>query len=319
LGVEILQLPKLKIGGLLPKYPIVQGGMAVRLSTNNLAAAVANAGGIGLIAASGMGTEELRQEIRLARQKSRGIIGINIMFAVSRFKELVFTALEEKIDLIVQGAGFSREIFRWCEEAKTPFVSIVASPKLAKIAQNLGASAVVAEGREAGGHLATEYSLREILPKIKEVISIPVIAAGGIIDVYDMRQAFELGADGVQMGIRFAASEEANGAPALKDYYLKAKKEDIVLVPSPVGLPGRALKNEFTEKILAGKVKPPLACESCLKKCKRNFCIMQALNNAQQGDLKEGLIFAGEYIEKITEILPAGKIIEGLVMQYQKI
>jgi len=297
----------------------MQGGMAVRLSTSNLAAAVANAGGIGLIAASGMGVEELRSEIRLARQKSRGIIGINIMYAVSRFKELVFIALEEKIDLIVQGAGFSRDIFRWCEEAKTPFVSIVSSPKLAKIAENLGASAVVAEGKEAGGHLGTEHSLWEILPKIKEAVSIPVIAAGGIVDVNDLRQAFERGADGVQMGIRFAASEEANGAAALKNYYLKAKKEDIVLVPSPVGLPGRALKNELTEKILAGKINPPQACEGCLKKCKKNFCIMQALNNAQQGNLKEGLIFAGEHIEKITEILPAGKIIENLVNQFQKI
>ena len=314
-----MRLPELKIGNLRPKYPIIQGGMAVRLSTNNLAAAVGNAGGIGLIAASGMGVEELREEIRLARQKSRGIIGINIMYAVSRFKELVFTALEEKIDLIVQGAGFSREIFRWCEEAKTPFVSIVSSPKLAKIAEDLGASAVVAEGKEAGGHLGTKHSVWEILPQIRETVSIPVIAAGGIVDVNDLRQAFELGADGVQMGIRFAASEEANGAPELKDYYLKAKKEDIVLIPSPVGLPGRAIKNEFTDKVLAGKIKPPQTCEGCLKKCKKNFCIMQALISAQQGNIKEGLIFAGEYVEKITEILPAGKIIENLVRQYQKI
>lgn len=312
-----MKFPELKIGNLHPKYPIIQGGMAVRLSTNRLAAAVANAGGIGLIAASGMGLDELRNEIRMAKEKSKGIIGINIMFAVSRFKDLVFTALEEKIDLIVQGAGFSRDIFGWCEEAKTPFVSIVSTPKLAKIAENLGASAVVVEGKEAGGHLGTDQSMRILVPQVKEAVAIPVIAAGGIIDVKDLREAFELGADGVQMGIRFAASEEANGEQSLKECYLKADRKDIVIINSPVGLPGRAIRNEYAMKIVDGTVEPPQKCEGCLKKCKRNFCIMKALNNAQQGNLDEGLIFSGEYIEKITEILPAGKIIADLVKDYE--
>lgn len=312
-----MKFPELKIGNLLPKYPIIQGGMAVRLSTNRLAAAVANAGGIGLIAASGMEIDELRNEIRMAREKSKGIIGINIMFAVSRFKDLVFTALEEGIDLIVQGAGFSRDIFGWCEEAKTPFVSIVSTSKLARIAESLGAAAVVVEGKEAGGHLGTDQSMRILVPEIKEAVSLPVIAAGGIVDVNDLREAFSLGADGVQMGIRFAASEEANGAQNLKDYYLKATREDIVLIQSPVGLPGRAIRNVYTDKIFSGEAKPTDKCESCLKKCKMNFCIMRALNNAQQGNLDEGLIFSGEYIEKINEILPAGKIIEDLVKQYE--
>jgi nitronate monooxygenase len=312
-----LKFPELKIGKLNPTYPIIQGGMAVRLSTSCLAAAVANAGGIGLIAVSGMKVEELRQEIRRAKEKSKGIIGINIMFAVRSFKDLVFAALEEGIDLIVQGAGFSRDIFGWCEEAKTPLVSIVSSSKLAKIAENLGASAVVAEGKEAGGHLGTDQSMRSIVPQVKKAVSIPVIAAGGIVDVSDLREAFSLGADGVQMGIRFAASEEANGAQALKDYYLKAKKEDITLIDSPVGLPGRVIKNDFSDKVISGKVEPPQKCEGCLKKCKKNFCIMEALNNAQQGKLDKGLIFSGEHIEKITAILPAGKIIADLTKAYE--
>lgn len=301
----------------MPRYPIIQGGMAVRLSTSRLAAAVANAGGIGIIAASGMEIDELRREIRQAREKSKGIIGINIMFAVTRFKELVFTALEEGIDLIIQGAGFSRDIFKWCEDARTPFVSIVSTAKLALIAESLGASAVVVEGKEAGGHLGTDQSMRVILPEVKKAVSLPVIAAGGIVDVYDLKEAFELGADGVQMGVRFAASEESNGAQALKEYYVRAGREDIVLINSPVGLPGRAIRNVYADQIIAGTVKPPQKCENCLKKCKHNFCIMTALNNAQQGKLEEGLIFSGEYIEKITEILPAGKIIDDLVEAYE--
>ncbi|NLI91429.1 MAG: nitronate monooxygenase [Peptococcaceae bacterium] len=312
-----MKFPELQIGNLIPKYPIIQGGMAVRLSTSRLAAAVANAGGIGLIAASGMELDELRDEIRKAREKSKGIIGINVMFAVSRFKDLVFTALEEGIDLIVQGAGFSRDIFHWCQEMKTPLVPIVSTPKLAKIAEHLGAGAVVVEGKEAGGHLGTDQSMRKLVPQVKEAVGVPVIAAGGIVDVYDLKEAFGLGADGVQMGIRFAASEEANGAQCLKESYVKAEREDIVLIESPVGLPGRAIRNVFSEKILSGNIEPPQKCEGCLKKCRKNFCIMLALNNAQQGKLDEGLIFSGEYIEKIKEILPAGKIISDLVEAYK--
>jgi NAD(P)H-dependent flavin oxidoreductase YrpB (nitropropane dioxygenase family) len=121
------------------------------------------------------------------------------------------------------------------------------------------------------------------------------------------------------MGIRFAASEEANGADCLKECYVKAGREDIVLIESPVGLPGRAIRNTFADQVLAGTVEPPQVCEGCLKKCRQNFCIMQALNNAQQGKLDEGLIFSGEYIEKITEILPAGKIIDDLVKAYERL
>jgi NAD(P)H-dependent flavin oxidoreductase YrpB (nitropropane dioxygenase family) len=314
-----LKLPELRIGNLKPKYPIIQGGMAVRISTAPLAAAVANAGGIGLIAASGMDVEELKQEIRWARENSRGIIGINIMFAVSKFTQLVYAALEEGIDLIVQGAGFSRDIFKWSSEAHTPLVPIVSTPKLARVSESLGASAVVVEGKEAGGHLGTLESIRKILPLVKQAISIPVIAAGGIIDALDMKEAFQLGADGVQMGIRFAASVESNAAPNLKEVYIKAKQEDIVLIDSPVGLRGRAIRNEFSEKINTEHDLTPESCVGCLKKCKQNFCIMDALVNAQQGNLKNGLIFSGEYIDKITDILPAGEIIRKLVEDYEKL
>lgn len=311
-------LPELRIGNLRPTIPIVQGGMAVRISTARLAAAVAEEGGVGLIAASGMSADELRREIRLARSLTSGIIGINIMFAVSAFAEIVKTAISEKIDLIVSGAGFSRDMFTLGRAADIPVVPIVSTVKLAKISEKLGAAAIVVEGKEAGGHLGTEYSMREIVPRVKEAVSIPLIAAGGIVDGKDAAEAFRLGADGVQIGIRFAASEESNAAPNLKEVYVRAGREDIILIDSPVGLPGRAIRNAFTEKIAGDKRIPPQKCDRCLKECSHKFCIMEALINAQQGNLENGLVFSGEYIEKIREILPVKTIIRSLLKEAEE-
>ena len=232
-----MKLPVLKIGKLIAQVPIVQGGMAIRLSTARLAAAVANEGGIGLIAASGMSCDELRKEIRVARELTggKGIIGINCMFAARAFLELITTAAEEKIDLIVAGAGFSRDIFAVGRKYGVEVVPIVSSVKLAKISEKLGASAIVVEGTEAGGHLGTQQSIKEILPEIVKSVNIPVIAAGGAVCGQDVAELLNLGASGVQMGSRFAASEESNGAPALKEFYLKMTKEDVVQIDSPVG------------------------------------------------------------------------------------
>lgn len=303
-----MKLPELKIANLVAKVPIMQGGMAIRLSTARLAAAVANEGGIGLIAASGMSFDELRSEIRLARSMTKGIIGINIMVAARQFAGIVKTAIEEGIDLIVPGAGFSRDVFGMGKESGTPIVTMVSNVKGAKLAEKLGASAVVVEGKEAGGHLGTDQSMRVVLPEIKKTLRIPVIGAGGIIDGRDIAEVLKLGADGVQMGTRFAASEESNAAPALKEFYLKAKPEDVVLIKSPVGLPGRAVRNPFAEKILEGTVPVPESCDACLKHCAKNFCIIKALIRAQQGDVETGLVFTGEYIHKIKEILPVKEI-----------
>ncbi|MCR4442351.1 MAG: nitronate monooxygenase [Peptococcaceae bacterium] len=310
-----MKLPELSISNLKPAIPIIQGGMAIRISTSRLAAAVANEGGIGLIAGSGMSPQELKEEIKSARSLSQGIIGVNIMYAVSAFAELVKTAIEEKIDLIVSGAGFSRDMFGWGKEAGVPVVPIVGTDKLAAISQKLGASAVIVEGKEAGGHLGTSESVKELLPKVKKAVSIPVIAAGGIVDGKDMAEMIKLGADGVQIGIRFAASEESNADTRLKEAYVKAKDEDIILINSPVGLPGRAIRNEFTEKLSQGLTLFPKSCVKCLKECAKNFCIMEALQNAQQGKLAEGLIFSGEYIGKIKEILPVREIIRNLLRE----
>ena len=317
LEVLNLKLPELRIGELRPKIPIIQGGMAVKVSTAKLAAAVANEGGIGIIAATGMTPQELIEEIKKARLLSSGIIGINIMYAVTAFSELFKTALKEGIDLVISGAGFSRDMFSWGREANTPVVPIVSTVKLAKISEKLGAAAVVVEGKEAGGHLGTSYAVEEIFPEVKKNVSIPVIVAGGIIDGQDVARKFKLGADGVQMGTRFAASFESNVADNVKEFYVKAKAKDIMLINSPVGLLGRAIKNKFAEKIVAGTVKPPSECNMCLKNCKANFCIMEALNNAQQGNLEEGLIFSGEFIEKIKSIMSVREIISTLLLEVE--
>ena len=302
-----MKLPELKIGTKVAKVPIVQGGMAIRLSTARLAASVAESGGIGLIAASGMTMEELRHEIRLARSLTSGVIGINAMVAARVFSDLVKTAISEGIDLIVAGAGFSRDMFGLGKESNTPIVPIVSSVKLAKISQSLGASAVIVEGKEAGGHLGTDQSVKSLIPGIRKAVDIPVIAAGGVMSGKDIVDLIKLGANGVQMGTRFAASEESNAAPALKEFYLKAKAEDVVVINSPVGLPGRAVRNPFAEKIMAGKSSID-SCDSCLKHCKHNFCIIKALIRAQQGDVENGLVFTGEYIHKIEEILSVKEI-----------
>ena len=147
-----MKLPELRIGNLVAKVPIIQGGMAIRLSMSRLAAAVANEGGIGLIAASGLPLDELRREIRIAKELSpNGIIGINAMVAASGFADLVRTAIDEGIDLVVAGAGFSRDMFALGQDSGTPIVPIVSTAKLAKISEKLGAAAVIVEGMEAGG------------------------------------------------------------------------------------------------------------------------------------------------------------------------
>lgn len=307
-----MNLPQLKIGKLTPKVPIIQGGMAIRISTSTLAAAVANCGGIGVIAATAIPIEEMISEIRKARKLTKGIIGINIMVASNHFVEVVKAAIKEKVDLILAGAGISRDIFTLGKEGGVPIVPIVSSARLAKLVEKLGASAVVVEGKEAGGHLGTDISVKEILPQVRAAVKIPVIAAGGIIEGADIVEAFELGADGVQMATRFVASDECNASDEFKQMYVNAKKEDIVIIHSPVGYPGRAIRNAFTDRIEGDGRVIPTKCERCLKDCSKKFCISTALKNSQEGNVNEGLVFSGENVYKIKEILPVKEIFNKL-------
>ena len=308
-----MELPTLKIGNLVARYPFVQGGMAVRVSTGHLAAAVAEVGGVGTIAGTGMTADELRAEIRYARKMTRGIVGVNILFAVKVFAELVKVALAEKVDFVVSGAGFSRDMFAWGKETGINIVPIVSSGKLARIATQLGAAAIVVEGAEAGGHLGTDRPIRDVLAEVREATDLPVIAAGGIATGEEAADLFALGAEGVQLATRFLASDECTANEAFKRMLLGVKEEDIVIVESPVGMPGRAIRNRFTEKLASGDLARSVSCNGCLKRCSHAYCILDVLDRSCKGDIEQGLVFSGNSASRITGILPVKVIMAQLV------
>lgn len=314
-----MELKELRIGKLVAPVPIIQGGMAVRISTSVLAAAVANEGGIGIIAGTGMKLDELRMEIRAARELTKGIIGVNVLFAVREFADLVKTAISEGIDLVISGAGFSRDMFKWGRESGVPIVPIVSSAKLAVMAEKLGASAVVVEGKEAGGHLGTDRPMRDVLKEVCRAVTIPVIGAGGVIDGRDIADVIRLGASGVQMGTRFAASIESNASDEFKELYLRSTMDDVIRVKSPVGLPGQGLKNEFSKSLERGEGSKNIACSACLKNCSQIYCIMNALSNAcKMGNPKHALVFSGEMVYKIKEILSVKDIFKKLLREVKE-
>lgn len=301
-------LPRLRIGKLQPRFPIIQGGMAICVSTGRLAGAVAREGGIGLIAGSGMEPDELRAEIRLARSIANGgIVGVNCLVAAAKFMNVMQTAVDEGIDLLVAGAGFSRDLLALGQKHGVPVVPIVSTARLAQLAESLGASAVVVEGKEAGGHLGTTKSSRLLFPLVKEAVKIPVVIAGGITDREDFEEVLELGIDGIQVGTRFAASVECNAADAFKQRYLQAKEGDVFKVHSPVGLPGNALSTPFSDAVAQGGFRPE-TCDGCLKRCSHIFCIVKALEEAKNGNLDKGLVFAGEHVHKVRKIMTVQEI-----------
>jgi nitronate monooxygenase len=315
-----LKFPQLKIGHMMPKVPIIQGGMGVGISLSGLATAVANAGGIGIISGTGITIDELRSHIRKAKSslKDTGYIGVNVLFAMNDFAEKMKAAIEEKVDFIISGAGISRDMYAWGKEAGIPVISIVSTAKLAKLSERLGAAAIVVEGCEAGGHLGTDRPLFDILPEVVEAVSIPIIAAGGIMTGRDVAKAIKLGASGVQMGTRFVASEECDAPLAFKKKYVEAKKEDLVLVKTTVGLHGRAIKNSFT-KLIDGSDKLKITkCQDCLKNCSYRFCTLDSLMVSLKGDVENGLVFAGARVHEVSEILPVKQIFENIIAEYKQ-
>ncbi|MEX1029479.1 MAG: nitronate monooxygenase [Paenibacillaceae bacterium] len=314
-----LNIPQMQIAHMKPRVPIIQGGMGVRISMSGLAAAVANAGGIGIISGTAISIEELQKHIRKARELTEGLgyIGVNVLFAMNHFAETIKAAMEEKVDFIISGAGFSRDMYSWGREYGVPVISIVSSGKLAKLAEKLGAAAVVVEGFEAGGHLGTDRPLFDILPEVVEAVNIPVVAAGGILHGVDIAKAIRMGAVGVQMGTRFVASVECDAPQSFKMKYVDSKEGDTVLVKTTVGLQGRAIRNRFTEKISGDQKLKIDHCYDCLKHCSYRFCTLDSLIKSVDGDVENGLVFAGARVHEINDIVPVQVIMDRLVEEYE--
>lgn len=351
-------MPKLVIGELVAKLPIIQGGMGIGVSLSSLASAVGNAGGIGVISAAGMGFDRpsyksnpietsiqaLKEEIIKAKQLTKGVVGVNIMVALSNFADMVKTSISEKIDVIFAGAGLPLDLPAYLSEGvKTKLVPIISSARAAELIAkkwitkyNYAPDAFVVEGPMAGGHLGYKnenledpsYSLEEIIPQVVQAVSqieeqcgkkIPVIAGGGIYTGEDIYKFIQMGASGVQMGTRFVATEECDASIEFKQSYVDCKKEDIVIIKSPVGLPGRALKNSFVEESEKGK-KHPFSCPyHCIKTCEHDkspYCIALALLNAQKGNLKNGFAFIGQNGYRVTEITTVDKLMGTLKEEY---
>ncbi|MHC4582451.1 MAG: NAD(P)H-dependent flavin oxidoreductase, partial [Planctomycetota bacterium] len=293
--MSLERMPTLRIGALEADVPIVQGAMGVGISLSQLSSAVANAGGIGVIATPGIGQFEpdwdtdakaaneraLRKEIRKAKAKTSGLIGVNVMVALSDYDNLIQSSVDEGVNVLFLGAGLPLRLPRTLpldglDELATKFVPIVSSGRAARLVfrawqkrYNHVPDAVVVEGPLAGGHLGfkkeqiddPDYALEEILPDVIAAVrpfeqqfskSIPIIAAGGIYTGADIHRFLESGVQGVQMGTRFVATHECDASAEFKQAYLNCKEKDIVIINSPVGLPGRAIRGSFLKRVSEG-------------------------------------------------------------------
>lgn len=346
----------LKIGNLTAPIPIIQGGMGIGVSSSNLASAVANAGGIGIISAAQLGYEEddfikntlesnlraLKKHITLAKSKApNGIIGINAMVASNNYVEHIKAAIEAGVDLIISGAGLPTMLPKIVKDSAVKIAPIVSSLKAAKVIlklwdkhDNIAPDFLIIEGPKAGGHLG--FKIEELqdenldfdktivdIIKEKKIYeekydkNIPVIVAGGVFDGFDIAKYLRLGADGVQMATRFVVTQECDASQAFKDAYINASKDDISIVKSPVGMPGRAIKNKFVEKTLNYREKIS-HCYNCLTPCNpaiTPYCISKALINAVKGNIDDGLIFCGENASRLTKMTTVKELMNELVSE----
>lgn len=353
-------MKNLNIGNLCIPVPIIQGGMGVGISLSGLASAVANEGGVGVISAAGLGLLYknlsknyleasilgLKEELRKAREKSKGVIGVNVMVALSNFADLAKTAIAEKADIIFAGAGMPLNLPSFLQkDSVTKLVPIVSSGRAAKLICEKWKSiydylpdALVVEGPKAGGHLGFKdeqindehYKLENILPdvlaEVKEIEAkyekkIPVIVAGGIYTGDDIRNFMEMGADGVQMGTRFVTTTECDASDTFKQTYINAHEEDIEIIKSPVGMPGRAIFSNFIQKIKDGKKQPKVCPFHCIKTCdisKSPYCIIMALYNAFRGNMDDGYAFAGANAFKATNITSVKETFRSLLEEFNR-
>jgi nitronate monooxygenase len=347
------------IGDLKIPVPIIQGGMGIGISLSGLASAVANMGGVGVISTVGIGLidttaisnyknrhiEAIRKEIRKARALTLGTLGVNIMSVITNFSDMVRTSIEEGIDIIFSGAGLPLDLPKYLGEGiKTKLVPIVSSARAAAIIskkwkQNFDylPDALVVEGPQAGGHLGfksdellnesnkLENLVSDVLEITQEIKAkynkdIPVIAAGGIYSGGDMFQIMKQGASAVQLGTRFVATEECDASEEFKNAFIRARDEDIQIIKSPVGMPGRAIFNQFLVEAYEGKRKPAHCSYNCIKSCDpktTSYCIANALLSAYRGNLSNGFAFTGSNAGRVFEISTVRRVFDELLYEYQ--
>ena len=351
---------ELRIGNLVIAVPIIQGGMGVGISLSGLAAAVANEGGVGVISSAGLGllyknsSENLfeasiyglKEEIRKAREKTKGVIGVNVMVAMTNFVDMIKTSISEKVDIIIAGAGLPLDLPSFLKkDSITKLIPIVSSARATRIIcekwkanYDYLPDAVIVEGPKAGGHLGfkeeqigdNNYALEKLVPEIVNELktfeekynkSIPLIAAGGIYTGEDINNIMKLGASGVQMGTRFVTTDECDASQGFKQAYIDASEKDIEIIKSPVGMPGRAIFSNFIQKVKDGKKQPQKCSFKCIKTCditKSPYCIIIALINALKGNFDNGFAFAGSNAFRATKISSVKEIFQSLIKEYKE-
>jgi len=351
--MQLTKLPALRIANLVIDPPIIQGGMGVRVSGPKLAAAVANEGCAGVIASVGLGSFEdspvsqfvqlnedaLRQAIRKARQLSSGVIGVNVMVALTNYEDLVRIAAEEGVDFVVSGAGLPLDLPGLVPDRKVALIPIVSSARALRIicqkwqkSYNRLPDAVVLEGPRAGGHLGFKvedlggdesHSLEHLLADVLEFVAtmdepIPVIPAGGVFDGADIAKFLKLGASGVQMASRFVCTDECDVDQKFKEAYINSTDKDIAIIRSPVGMPARVIMNGFVERMMRGE-RAPFQCRyKCLKTCDpatAPYCIARVLADASKGLLDEAFVFAGANAPRCHEIVSVKTLVRQLVAE----
>jgi NAD(P)H-dependent flavin oxidoreductase YrpB (nitropropane dioxygenase family) len=355
-GVVIMEFKPLTIGDIEVRLPIIQGGMGIGVSRSKLAAAVTNAGGIGVLSGAQIGYDEedfyknpfqanvraLKKHIQEAKNNiQKGIIGINFMVAQKYYDEYVKTAVDSGIDLIISGAGLPINLPKLVEGTKVKIAPIVSSVRAMKLIlkswdkkHQRTADMIVVEGPKAGGHLGFtvdeinqgvefEEILKGIVEEVKHYealynVKIPVIAAGGIFTGEDIAKCLRLGVDGVQIATRFIATEECDAHPDYKKKFVEAKKDDVVLIKSPVGMPGRAIYNNFVKRLENKEQVKGSKCHLCLASCNPKeipFCISTSLIDAVEGRTEEGLLFSGENAYRIDKITTVQEIMDQLEVE----
>jgi len=287
------------------EYPIIQGGMAW-VSTAELAAAVSEAGALGIIAAGNLTPEELRHEIRKAKEITRKPFGVNALLLSPYIDQIMEVIIEEGVQVVATGAGNPGKYIPRLKERGIKIIPLVASVALARRLERLGVDAIVAEGMESGGHIG-EVTTMALVPQIVQAVNIPVIAAGGIADGRGMVAALALGAEGVQMGSRFVCSTECTVHPAFKEFYLKAKDRDTVVTGYSTGHPVRVIRNKLSREF---------------ERLERAGASVEELNRlgegrlraaAVDGDVEYGSVMAGQIVGLINDILPVREIIQRIM------